>query len=487
MKCNTIAVLGLSGIIAACSLARQNDSDTRGEGSPLESEGIGLFKKQKFESIPFRGGQSGYKVYRAPTMAISKSGTVLAFSEGRVNGHEDEDDMDVVLRRSHDGGKTWEKLQVLVNDGKNPCKNQSPVVLPSGRILLLYLWNPWIASEKDRKNISRKMYMIYSDDDGKTWSNGQPGKLGRDITEMTQKMNGPDAWAWTGLGPVHGIVKQFEPNKGRIIFPSRHNAADTNMVSHVIYSDDSGENWKIGGSVPRAKTTESTVVELSNGNVMLNSRNQTEDEFYRVVSISKDGGKTFLKENVKLDSQLIEPRGVQASLLFHSIDKTTKKGIILFSNPADRELRSNGSLRVSTDDGLKWSETFVYAPKPKPYFTGYSDIARFEDGNVAVLYERGEYDENNKGERYDEIGYTVISIGGDGGISILSQDPKGHCEMKSCLGSKGAQEKIFEKITEKSCRSECSSKNAWEQRRCRWKSEKNQESDWLILREGRNC
>jgi|GEM_PF-5074729 len=78
----------------------------------------------------------------------------------------------------------------------------------------------------------------------------------------------------------------------------------------------------------------------------------------------------------------------------------------------DSDTRGEASPRVS--DGLKWNETFVYAPKPKPYFTGYSDIARFEDGNVAVVYERGESDENNKGERYDEIGYTVISIGGDG-------------------------------------------------------------------------
>jgi sialidase-1 len=86
--------------------------------------------------------RKNYAVFRAPTMVISKKGTILAFAEGRVNGASDEDDMDVVLKRSMDGGKTWEKMQVLVNDGKNPCKNQSPVVLPSGRILLMYLWNP---------------------------------------------------------------------------------------------------------------------------------------------------------------------------------------------------------------------------------------------------------------------------------------------------------------------------------------------------------
>jgi len=372
-------------LLAGCGGSDAEDWETAEEAA-----------RQRKDSTPFVGGRGGYKVYRAPTIVRALDGTILAFAEGRVNGHEDEGDIDVVLRRSKDEGKTWEPMQVLANDGRNPCKNQSPVVLPSGRILLMWLWNRSIPGEADRT--TRKVFIQHSDDEGKTWSRA------RDITNQAQR---PD-WGWTGLGPVHGIVKRRDPHAGRIVYPSRHNTANTNMQSHVIYSDDGGETWRIGGSVPRPKTTESTVVELSNGDLMLNSRNQREDENHRVVSISKDGGRSFT--DVYVDRELVEPRGVQASLLFHSKNRRTGKFNILFSNPAHPELRSNGTVRLSTDDGRTWSDKKLYAPKKAPYFTGYSDLVKLEGGDIGVLYERGDFDAGDpKKVRYDEIGFTIIA------------------------------------------------------------------------------
>jgi len=353
--------------------------------------------KIPLDSVPFTGGKEGYACYRCPTLAVSSKGTVLAFCEGRVNSHKDEDDMDVVLKRSSDGGRTWGPLQVLASDGRNPCKNQCPVVLPSGRILLVWLWNKWIPAEKERT--TREVFVIHSDDDGVTWS--KPRSITRSVYE-------PD-WQWYGTGPCHAIVKRSEPHKRRIVVPARHNAKGMKMVSHVIYSDDGGETWHIGGSVPRPQTTESTVVELSNGDLMLNSRNQNDAENYRVVSISKDGGATF--SEVWLENALIEPRGCQGSLLFHSLNARTGKGNILFSNPANSAFRSDGTLKLSQDDGRTWTMSFRYAPKPAPNFTGYSDIAVMSDGGVGVLYERGDVAEpSKKAERYDEIGFTVVSF-----------------------------------------------------------------------------
>ena len=144
----------------------------------------GDLSKPQLDSVPFTGGKEGYAVYRCPALAVSAKGTVLAFSEGRVNSHKDEDDMDVVLKRSTDGGRTWGPLQVLANDGRNPCKNQCPVVLPSGRILLVWLWNKWIPSEKDRT--TREVYVMHSDDDGVTWS--EP----RNITQSVYLAD----WQW---------------------------------------------------------------------------------------------------------------------------------------------------------------------------------------------------------------------------------------------------------------------------------------------------
>jgi len=363
--------------------------------APLAALSAGDSLKTRFDSVPYIGGKEGYACYRCPTLAVSARGTVLAFCEGRVNSHKDEDDMDVVLKRSTDGGRTWGPLQVIANDGRNPCKNQCPVVLPSGRVLLVWLWNRWIPSEKDRT--TREVFVMHSDDDGTTWS--EP----RNITRSVYRPN----WKWYGTGPCHAIVKRSEPRKGRIVVPARHNAKRTHMVSHVIYSDDGGETWHIGGSVARPQTSECTVVELSNGDLMLNSRNQNDKEDYRVAAISKDGGATF--SEVWLETQLVEPRGCQGSLLFHSRNPLTGKGNILFSNPANREVRADGTLKLSEDDGRSWTRAFRYAKKPAPNFTGYSDIAVMPDGSVGILHERGDLDDaSKKSERYDEVAFIVV-------------------------------------------------------------------------------
>lgn len=360
--------------------------------NPIASESP---SSRKVASAPFVARKEGYVAYRCPTLAVSAKGTVLAFCEGRVNSHKDEDDMDVVLKRSTDGGRTWGPLQVLANDGRNPCKCQCPVVLPSGRILLVWLWNKWIPSKTDRT--TRDVYVMHSDDDGVTWS--QP----RNITTSVYQ---PE-WKWYGTGPCHAIVKRSEPHQGRIVVPARHNTKQTHMVSHIIHSDDNGETWQIGGSVPRPQTSECTVAELSNGDLMLNSRNQNGKEDYRVASISKDGGATF--SEMWLETQLVEPRGCQGSLLFHSLNPMTGKGRIVFSNPANREVRADGTLKLSEDDGRTWTKSFRYAQKPAPNFTGYSDIAVMPDGSVGILYERGDLDDaSKKSERYDEVGFIVV-------------------------------------------------------------------------------
>ena len=350
------------------------------------------------ESVVFTGGKEGYACYRTPALAVSSEGTVLAFCGGRVNDHRDEGDIDIVLKRSTDGGQTWGPLQILANDGPNPCKNPAPVILPSGRVLLLYLWNKSIASEKDRT--TREVYIIHSDDDGLTWS--EP----RNITASVYR----EGWRWYGLGPCHAIVKMRDPHRGRIVVPARHNTEDGPTRPHVIYSDDDGETWQIGGIVDRAKATESTIVELSNGALMINCRNQKNDETHRVVAVSSDGGESF--GPARLEPAHPEPRGCQGSLAFHSLNAETGRGNIIFSNPANEKIRSDGTLQLSTDDGATWTGRYRYAPAPAPYFTGYSDIAVFADGSIGVLYERGEYEEGeSKGERYDEMAFGRVPFG----------------------------------------------------------------------------
>lgn len=336
----------------------------------------------------FAGNTEGYTAYRCPTIAITKAGTLLAFCEGRVDSEADEGDIDFVLKRSFDEGKTWLPLQVIENDVKNPCKNICPVVLENGRILALWLWNEYIGNEALRT--TRDVYLTYSDDDGVTWVKS------KNITSQVYRNN----WGWYGIGPVHAIVKKLEPNKGRIIVPARHELLGDKTYSHLLYSDDNGETWTIGAISTRNMTTESTVVELSNGDLMLNSRNALKEDNKRYVNISSDGGLTFSLSY--LEPVLPFAGACQASLQYHSVNNTTGKYNILFSGPNHHTERVQGTVFLSQDDGGTWNKKFMYS-KPFPAFSGYSDVVVFDNEDIGVLYETGSH--YDKALRYDGVGF----------------------------------------------------------------------------------
>lgn len=365
------------------------------DGSGDEPDGGGGNAEKIKTTPPFKAGMKGYTAFRAPALVVTGRGTVLAFCEGRVDGHQDEGNMDVVMRRSTDSGRSWEDMRVIEDDEKNPCKVACPVVLPSGRILVVWCWNKFIKNESERT--TRRVFVTYSDDDGKTWAKS------REITSSVYRKD----WRWYGTGPCHAIVKAREPHKGRIIVPARHNFEDRsqNMLSHIIYSDDGGDSWHIGGDA-NLRSSESTVVELSDGQIMLNSRNQSGKSDNRVVSLSKDGGNTFYKSYV--DNALIEPRGCQASLLNHSFNSQTGKCNIIFSNPNHAADRTNGTLRLSGDDGATWTKSYRYSDDP-PTFSGYSDIALINGGDIAVLFEKGGIPDSKK-DRYDMIDFKIVKL-----------------------------------------------------------------------------
>ena len=262
---------------------------------------------------------------------------------------------------------------------------------------MLYVWNKFAEHKQDRG--CRRIFMMSSDDNGKTWS----GR--RDITKQTQRRcredekgryvdpPAPGEWGWTGLGPVHGIVKQKSPNKGRIVVAGRHLAEDSKTYSHVIYSDDNGQSWKIGGSLS-LRSTESTVVELSNGDIMLNSRSLGGVK-RRTVGISKNGGESF--QPAYVDSQLTEPGGVQASLLRYGSK-------ILFSNPMSTKGRTRGTIRFSEDNGKSWKPYVTYVPRGQ--YSSYSDMVRVK-GGIGLLFEWGP--SPKKKDRHKQIRFITVS------------------------------------------------------------------------------
>ena len=328
-------------------------------------------------SYLFESGSDGYHTFRIPAIVVTNRGTVLAFAEGRKNGSSDSGDIDLVMKRSEDGGNTWSELMVLRDDDTNVCGNPAPVVDElTGTIYLLSTWNlqtdlePQIIAQTSTD--TRRVFVSKSADDGKTWSDPM------EITEAVKKEN----WTWVATGPCHGIQIKEGSNRNRLVIPCDHIEAGTKKYfSHIIYSDDHGKNWHLGGTTPQDMVNECSVAELPGGKLMLNMRNYDRSQKNRKVSISKDGGLSW--GNIYDDTTLIEPI-CQASLLRYTRDKPGKE-LLLFLNPAHADERLNMTLRISDDHGVTWAYSKVLYPGA----SAYSDLCKLPSGNVGCLYEAG--------------------------------------------------------------------------------------------------
>jgi len=212
---------------------------------------------------------------------------------------------------------------------------------------------------------TRTVWLTYSKDDGLSWA---------PPVEVTRSVKRPE-WSWYATGPVNGI----QLRSGRLVIPCDHvvRADLSQRYSHVIYSDDGGRSWQIGGSVG-PDCNESTVAELSDGRLMLNMRSYA-GRNRRAVALSSDGGLSWSAP--AFDETLVEPV-CQASLI--GIGKG-KRRVLLFSNPASTQ-RVNMTVRLSRDDGKSWvaSRTVYEGP------SAYSNLVEIGRGVVGLLYERGE-------------------------------------------------------------------------------------------------
>ncbi|MEN6520625.1 MAG: sialidase family protein [Armatimonadota bacterium] len=319
----------------------------------------------------FVNSEGGYNTYRIPVIIITANGTTLAFCEGRKHGADDFGKIDILLRRSTDGGKTWSKFQTVASEKDMTCGNPCPVVDASNGTV----WLPFCKNLADgpeemilRGEAPRTVWITKSTDDGLTWS--------RPI-EITGQTKLPD-WTWYATGPCHGI----QLRDGRLVIPCDHVVGSTPRYhSHVMLSDDHGKNWRIGGIVDEG-TNESAVVETEDGAVYINCRNSGEPPQKRAYAWSHDGGETFCE--VARDETLIEPV-CQAGLARFTSRTRHGRNRVLFSNPANG-VRVNMTVRMSYDECRTW-------PVAKTLYSGpssYSDIAIAPDMTICCIYENGE-------------------------------------------------------------------------------------------------
>lgn len=328
----------------------------------------------------FRSRTEGYHTFRIPSLIVTQQGNVLAFAEGRKSGGGDAGDIDLLLKRSTDGGRTWSAPQVVWDDGGNTCGNPAPVVdQKTGRIWLFLTWNLGSDHERDimaaKSQYPRRCYVTFSDDEGESWA---PPK------EMPHLRK--DTWRWYATGPDKGIQLTQGPLQGRMVIPCNHSDHEDPDLhpyrSHVIYSDDHGESWKLGGVVGE-KTNESTIVELTGGRVMDNMRSY-HGKNRRAISISDDGGETW--GDILLDDVLVEPVCQASILRLNWPGPDDQPGRVVFCNPASRA-RERLTLRTSHDDGTTWDHSRCLYEGA----AAYSCLTKLANGNLGVLFERDSY------------------------------------------------------------------------------------------------
>lgn len=378
-KIITCVFLFTSMFTQAC----QKDDETQGNPTPVPPEEE--VPSSEFNYI-YNQGTDGFEVYRIPAIVKSKSNTLLAFAEARkARSNGDSGDIDLVVKRSSDNGKTWSKQITIWNDGQNTCGNPVPIVDDRGRIHLLMTWNfqtdKWGAITNGTGEDSRRPYYTYSDDDGITWA--QPVE----ITSSVKK----EKRDWYATGPCHGIQIQKGIHKGRLVAPNYFTTRESGKVtsySHIIYSDDYGKTWKPGEPTPVGGVGECSVAEIGEGTLMLNMR--ADEGFYRKSCTSIDGGLTWSSPQISIDQIDCKCQGSILSI----------GGAVFLSNAASATERINMTIKKSTDNGKNWKGQYtVYEGN-----SGYSDIVELSDSQIAIIYEGGE-------KRYtDGLAFKVVSI-----------------------------------------------------------------------------
>ncbi|MGW7274679.1 sialidase family protein [Streptomyces sp. NPDC054864] len=349
-------------------------------------------------SVPFRAGHEGYASFRIPAVVRSNSGSLLAFCEGRVGSQEDFGNIDVVLKRSSDGGRTWGPLQVVVQNGADLAGNPAPVVLTTGRILLVHVRNAAAATEDAirRGKVSaangRRIWVRHSDDDGLTWS------AGREITGQVKKAS----WRWYATTPGHAV----QTADGRIVVPANHSLPPTGTDNgtegkynggHCLLSDDLGQTWRIGyvddNTDGYVNVNETTAAELPDGRLYFNTRNDSPSPGTRADAHSLDGGQSLVKP-FRPQAGLVGPV-VECSVLH-----LRTPDVLLFSGPADPGFRALMTVRRSRDGGTTWQDAYTVDGLP----AAYSDLVRVDDETVGLLYETGDF------SAYETITFRRIPV-----------------------------------------------------------------------------
>ncbi|MEV4315869.1 LamG-like jellyroll fold domain-containing protein [Actinocrispum sp. NPDC049592] len=347
--------------------------------TPAQASGVSVVNGQQ---VLFQGGTGGYGCYRIPTMVRTAAGSLLVFAEARKSAScADRGDIDLVVRRSTNEGRTWGPMRVVTagapgnQDSPFTRGNAVPVVdRRSGDVVLVTTSNEATPSGQ------RLPWVQRSTDDGLTWSAPKAVSASFDGTHD----------GWFATGPAHGIQLENGAHAGRLVVGAHQKPNDTTVLAGVLYSDDGGENWQ-ASAVPNSfmdgslSPGEVSVAELPDGTVYANARNEIDGADHRAKATSTDGGTTMTSFTAV--PSLVTPN-VQGSVLpLKQTYRSTPGDVVVFSGPSDPTDRKQLKIRYSTDRGTTWASAangLVASDR-----SGYSDLAELQGGEIGVVYEGG--------------------------------------------------------------------------------------------------
>uniref|UniRef100_UPI003217EF17 sialidase family protein n=1 Tax=uncultured Draconibacterium sp. TaxID=1573823 RepID=UPI003217EF17 len=357
----------------------------------------------RFGHVVRQQGQDNCDTYRIPGIVTTTKGTLIVVYDARYNNSKDlQEDIDIGMSRSTDGGQTWEPMKIIMDMGEWGGKPQKlngvgdPCILyddETGTIWVAALWMSG-ATEKDmlwwasKPGISPEetgqFILAKSTDDGLTWS--EPVN----ITEQIKK----PGWQLLLQGPGRGISME----NGTLVFPAQFKAdigekaldgGQYTCHSTIVYSKDHGETWHIGAGA-KSNTTEAQVVELENGGLMLNMRDDRNrkdkgETNGRAVAVTNDLGKTWITHSSS--NSALPESNCMASIISADVKVGDgKKHVLFFSNPNNKLKRANMTIKASLDQGMTWPEEYQLELNEDGGY-GYSCMTMIDEHTIGILYE----------------------------------------------------------------------------------------------------